>query len=154
MATQSANHGAMFRLRVTLIAVFFGAIVGFIGGVKWETRNDPPAVRQPFEQDFLPARIGLQVGYTQWRYLHTNTGPFTSPWAPAEWLVQANNDPAATPWLVLFENRLHWLWAYTASGALLLGALALRLTARRSPAAAAAGTTTDHLRGPVQRPWN
>ena len=153
MATQSSNRGAMFRLRMTVIATLFGAVVGFSGGVKWETRNDPSSVRQPFVQDFLPARIGLQVGYTQWRYLHVNTGPFTSPWAPAEWLVQTVHDPAATPWLVLFETRLHWIWAYTASGALLLGALALRLSARRSPATAA-GTTTDHLRSPVQRPWD
>ncbi len=153
MGAQPSNRGVAFRLRMTLIAALFGAIVGFIGGVKWETRADSPEVRQVFDQDYLPARIGLQVGYTQWRYLHVNTGPFTSPWAPAEWLVQATNDPAATPWFVLFENRLHWLWAYTASGALLLGALALRFTARRSPAAAA-GTTTDHLRSSVQRPWD
>ena len=153
MATQSANHGAMFRLRMTLIAAFFGALVGFSGGVKWEVRNDPPAVRQPFVRDFLPARIGLEVGYTQWRYLHTNTGPFTSPWPPIEWLMQAAHDPAATPWLERFEERLRWIWAFTASGALLLGALALRFTARRSPTAAA-GTTTDHLRSPVQRPWD
>ena len=153
MAAQSPNRGVAHRLRMAIIAALFGAIAGLSGGVKWEVRNDPPAVRQPFVEDFLPARIGLQVGYTQWRYLHVNTGPFTSPWAPAEWLVQTAHDPAATPWLVLFENRLHWIWACTASGALLFGALALRLTARRSPAAAA-GTTTDHLRSPVQRPWN
>lgn len=153
MATQSLNRGAMFRLRMTLIAALLGTLVGFCGGVKWEVRNDPPAVRQPFVQDFLPAAIGLQVGYTQWRYLHVNTGPFTSPWAPAEWLVQVVHDPAAAPWLVLFENRLHWIWAYTASGALLFGALVLRLTARRSPADAA-GTTTDHLRSSVPRPWD
>lgn len=153
MTAQPSNRGMAHRLRMTLIAALFGAVIGFGGGVKWEVRNDPPAVRQPFVQDFLPARIGLQVGYTQWRYLHANTGPFTSPWAPAQWLVQAAHDPAATPWLVLFESRLHWIWAFSASGALLLGALVLRLTARHSPAAAA-GTTTDHLRSPVQRPWD
>ena len=153
MTAQPSNRGMAHRLRMTLIATLFGAVIGFGGGVKWEVRNDPPAVRQPFVQDFLPARIGLQVGYTQWRYLHANTGPFTSPWGPAQWLVQAAHDPAATPWLVLFENRLHWIWACTASGALLLGALVLRLSARRSPATAA-GATTDHLRSPVQCPWD
>lgn len=153
MATQSSNRGVAFRIRMTVIAALFGVLVGFSGGVKWEVRSDSPVVRQVFVQDFLPARIGWEVGYTQWRYLHVNTGPFSSPWPPAEWLVQTAHDPTATPWLERFENRLHWIWACTASGALLLGALALRLTARRSPAAAA-GTTTDHLRSPVQRPWD
>ncbi len=153
MATQSSNRGAMYRVRITIFAGLLGAIAGFGGGVRWETRNDPPAVREPFEQGFLPAWIGLQVGYTQWRIRHVNTGPFTSSWPPAEWLVQVVNDPAEAPWLVRFENRAHWIWAFTACGALLFGALALRLTSRRSPATAA-GTTTDHLRSPGPRPWD
>lgn len=153
MAAQSSNRGALFRLRMTVIAALLGAIIGFSGGVKWEVRNDPPAVRQPFEQCFLPAWIGLKVGYTQWRIRHVKTGPFTSPWPPAEWLVEVLNDPAAAPWLQRFADRLHWIWAFTACGALLFGALVLRLTARRSPATGA-GTTTDHLRSPVPRPWD
>lgn len=138
---------AGLRLRLVLVAAFLGAAAGGYAGMHWETRGDAPDVRQAFVHEFLPARVSQMSRHF---LLRLKLAP---PWTPSAWLKQFGSDPQYAYWFLKFEHRFGRLEIWSASGALLFAAVALRLTKWRVPATDAE-TTTDHLRRPVRRPWN
>lgn len=146
MNARPLSHAGL-RLRLALVMAVAGAVAGGYAGVRWETRADAPDVRQAFVHEFLPARVSQVARHILFRY------HLAPPWAPSAWLRQFEGDAQYAYWFRRFEHRLGRLEIWSASGALLFVALALRLTKRRVPATDA-GTTTDHLRRPVRHPWN